>query len=113
VAGPAPSARGRLTPPRAAQDVAPFGISELRVTRVTRIHNRFLRNRFEERLEQLVDTSDACGPAPRAPFSPAPDPRAHPPVPHLRPYATNPAPPPAPLTRLRKRLGPGKPPPLY
>ena len=39
-------------------DVAPYGISDLRVTRVTRIHNRFLRNRFEERLEQLVDTSD-------------------------------------------------------
>ena len=31
----------------------------LKVTRVTRIHNRFLRNRFEERLENLVDTSDA------------------------------------------------------
>lgn len=30
----------------------------LKVTRVTRIHNRFLRNRFEERLENLVDTSD-------------------------------------------------------
>jgi Leucine-rich repeat (LRR) protein len=30
----------------------------LKVTRVTRIHNRFLRNRFEERLESLVDTSD-------------------------------------------------------
>ena len=30
----------------------------LQVTRVTRIHNRFLRNRFEERLEHLVDLSD-------------------------------------------------------
>ena len=30
----------------------------LKVTRVTRIHNRYLRNRFEERLENLVDTSD-------------------------------------------------------
>lgn len=28
------------------------------MTRVTRIHNRFLRNRFEEKLEQLVDLSD-------------------------------------------------------
>jgi hypothetical protein len=28
------------------------------VSRVTRIHNRFLRNRFEERLETLVDVSD-------------------------------------------------------
>lgn len=28
------------------------------MTRVTRIHNRFLRNRFEEKLDQLVDISD-------------------------------------------------------
>ncbi len=35
-----------------------FGISGINVTRVTRIHNRFLRNRFEEKLEQLVDLSD-------------------------------------------------------
>ena len=31
---------------------ADLGIESLRVTRVTRIHNRQLRNRFEERLEQ-------------------------------------------------------------
>ena len=35
-----------------------FGINGINVTRVTRIHNRFLRNRFEEKLEQLVDLSD-------------------------------------------------------
>lgn len=35
-----------------------FGISGINITRVTRIHNRFLRNRFEEKLEQLVDLSD-------------------------------------------------------
>ena len=35
-----------------------FGIQGITVTRVTRIHNRFLRNRFEEKLEQLVDLSD-------------------------------------------------------
>ena len=35
-----------------------FGIIGINVTRVTRIHNRFLRNRFEEKLEQLVDLSD-------------------------------------------------------
>uniref|UniRef100_A0A7S4J9U1 U2A'/phosphoprotein 32 family A C-terminal domain-containing protein n=1 Tax=Guillardia theta TaxID=55529 RepID=A0A7S4J9U1_GUITH len=40
------------------QDFQSYGVSDLRVVRVTRIHNRFLRNRFEERLEQLVDTSD-------------------------------------------------------
>ena len=28
-----------------------FGITGINVTRVTRIHNRFLRNRFEEKLE--------------------------------------------------------------
>lgn len=28
------------------------------MTRVTRIHNRFLRNRFEDKLEQLVDLTD-------------------------------------------------------
>jgi len=39
-------------------DFTPLGIADLRVIRVTRIHNRFLRNRFEERLESLVDTSE-------------------------------------------------------
>ncbi len=36
-----------------------FGIIGINVSRVTRIHNRFLRNRFEERLEQMVDLSDS------------------------------------------------------
>ena len=31
----------------------------MRVTRVTRIHNRHLRNRFEERLESMVNVADA------------------------------------------------------
>ena len=35
-----------------------YGITGIQVTRVTRIHNRFLRNRFEEKLEHLVDLSD-------------------------------------------------------
>ena len=35
-----------------------FGIIGISVTRVTRIHNRYLRNRFEDRLESLVDLSD-------------------------------------------------------
>eukprot|EP00961_Rhodomonas_salina_P152819 2056797-Rhodomonas_salina.2 len=38
--------------------VADTAVCLYQVTRVTRIHNRFLRNRFEERLEALVDTSD-------------------------------------------------------
>lgn len=36
-----------------------FGITDINVLRVTRIHNRFLRNRFEEKLEQLIDLSDS------------------------------------------------------
>jgi alpha-mannosidase len=35
-----------------------FGINGIIVSRVTRIQNRFLRNRFVEKLEQLVDLSD-------------------------------------------------------
>ena len=41
-----------------AEQMKDFGIIGINVTRVTRIHNRFLRNRFEEKLEQLVDLSD-------------------------------------------------------
>ena len=40
-------------------DFEPFGIVDIKVNRVTRIHNRYLRNRFEERLDSLVDTKDA------------------------------------------------------
>lgn len=36
-----------------------YGIQELTITRVTRIHNRFLRNRFEEKIEQLMDLPDS------------------------------------------------------
>eukprot|EP01062_Namystynia_karyoxenos_P058429 TRINITY_DN4997_c0_g3_i1.p1 TRINITY_DN4997_c0_g3~~TRINITY_DN4997_c0_g3_i1.p1 ORF type:complete len:1660 (+),score=672.78 TRINITY_DN4997_c0_g3_i1:84-4982(+) len=39
-------------------DFEPFGIKDVRITKVTRIHNRFLRNRFEDRLDHLVDTSN-------------------------------------------------------
>ena len=41
-----------------AADFAEYGIGGMRVSRVTRIHNRYLRNRFEGRLEELVNTSD-------------------------------------------------------
>mmetsp|Transcript_34109 Transcript_34109/g.96662 ORF Transcript_34109/g.96662 Transcript_34109/m.96662 type:complete len:1474 (-) Transcript_34109:585-5006(-) len=40
-------------------DFSAMGVKGLKVTRVTRIHNRFLRNRFEEHLESLVDMSDS------------------------------------------------------
>lgn len=36
-----------------------LGVLGLTVSRVTRIHNRFLRNRFDDKIEQLVDLSDA------------------------------------------------------
>ena len=39
-------------------DFGQFNIKDIRVNRVTRIHNRFLRNRFEDALDDLVDTSD-------------------------------------------------------
>jgi Leucine-rich repeat (LRR) protein len=35
-----------------------FGVRDVCITRVMRIHNRVLRNRFEEKLESLVDFSD-------------------------------------------------------
>ena len=41
-----------------AADFEPFGIKDVRITKVTRVHNRYLRNRFEDRLDQLVDTSN-------------------------------------------------------
>lgn len=41
-----------------AEQMKQHGVLGITVTRVTRIHNRFLRNRFEEKLEQLVDLSD-------------------------------------------------------
>ena len=34
-----------------------YNIEGIQVTRVTRIHNRFLRNRFEDRLESIADLS--------------------------------------------------------
>lgn len=41
-----------------AADYADLDITGFRVTRVTRIHNRLLRNRFEERLEAIVNVND-------------------------------------------------------
>jgi Leucine-rich repeat (LRR) protein len=41
-----------------AAEFVTHGIDGLRVTRVTRIHNRMLRNRFDEHLEAMVNTSD-------------------------------------------------------
>ena len=36
-----------------------YDLHNLNITRVIRIHNRFLRNRFEETLEQITDIASA------------------------------------------------------
>ncbi|GAX73782.1 hypothetical protein CEUSTIGMA_g1233.t1 [Chlamydomonas eustigma] len=41
-----------------ATDYSGLGVTGISVTGVTRVHNRWLRNRFEKRLSQIVDTSD-------------------------------------------------------
>eukprot|EP01060_Flectonema_neradi_P000041 TRINITY_DN1003_c2_g1_i2.p1 TRINITY_DN1003_c2_g1~~TRINITY_DN1003_c2_g1_i2.p1 ORF type:complete len:945 (+),score=163.98 TRINITY_DN1003_c2_g1_i2:87-2921(+) len=46
--------RGRFC----AADFAPFGISGIRITKVARVHSRFPKNRFEDRLDHLIDTSN-------------------------------------------------------
>ncbi|KAF0688537.1 Aste57867_19853 [Aphanomyces stellatus] len=39
-------------------DLAVFGVQALHVRRVTRINNRYLRNRFQERMDDLLDGPD-------------------------------------------------------
>lgn len=36
-----------------------FNIQDIEIKRVVRIHNRFLRNKFEEKMESLVDVSNS------------------------------------------------------
>jgi hypothetical protein len=36
-----------------------YGVGDIDIRRVVRIHNRFLRNKFEEKMESLVDVSNA------------------------------------------------------
>ena len=36
-----------------------YGVQDIDIRRVVRIHNRFLRNKFEEKMESLVDVSNA------------------------------------------------------
>ena len=47
--------RSRFNP----DSMAHLGVCGISVTRVTRIHNRYLRNKFEDKLEQLVDLTDS------------------------------------------------------
>eukprot|EP00945_MAST-04E_sp_MAST-4E-sp1_P005291 g5291.t1 len=41
-----------------ARDFRAYGVEDIRVNRVTRIHNRFLRNRFDNAMEDLVRKSN-------------------------------------------------------
>lgn len=36
-----------------------YGIEDLQIRRVVRIHNKFLRNKFEDKMESLVDISNS------------------------------------------------------
>lgn len=47
--------RSRFNP----DSMSHLGICGISVSRVTRIHNRYLRNKFEDKLEQLVDLTDS------------------------------------------------------
>lgn len=38
--------------------MAKYGISDISIRRVVRIHNKFIRNKFEEKMESLVDVSN-------------------------------------------------------
>jgi len=38
-----------------------LGVQQIHVTRVTRIHNRFLRNLFEDKLESSNDSGQEAG----------------------------------------------------
>ena len=41
-----------------AEDLSSHGIYGLKILRITRIHNRFLRQRFEDFIEANLDTPD-------------------------------------------------------
>ena len=41
------------------EDMKKFDISDIEIKRVVRIHNRFLRNKFEERVENVIDISNS------------------------------------------------------
>jgi hypothetical protein len=43
-------------------DFNEYGVADIKVNRVSRIHNRFLRNRFEQRLSDLVERGEADAP---------------------------------------------------
>ncbi len=40
-----------------AEDLEKYDINGIHITKVVRIHNRFLKNKFEEKMEMLADIS--------------------------------------------------------
>jgi hypothetical protein len=38
-----------------SDDMLKFGVQDIEISKVFRIHNKFLRNKFEEKIESLVD----------------------------------------------------------
>ncbi|CAD8078760.1 unnamed protein product [Paramecium sonneborni] len=41
-----------------AENMGKYGIKDIQIKRVVRIHNKFIRNKFEEKMESLVDVSN-------------------------------------------------------
>lgn len=41
-----------------AEDLGKFDIGGINIKRVVRIHNRFLKNKFEEKMEMLADITN-------------------------------------------------------
>lgn len=40
------------------ENMTQYGIKDIEIKRVVRIHNKFIRNKFEEKMESLVDVSN-------------------------------------------------------
>ena len=51
------SCKDLITTRFASEDLDAYGISGIHITKVVRIHNRFLKNKFEEKMEMLADIS--------------------------------------------------------
>ena len=41
-----------------AEDLSKYDINGINIKRVVRIHNRFLKNKFEEKMEMLADITN-------------------------------------------------------
>ena len=49
------SCKDLITTRFASEDLDAYGISGIHIPKVVRIHNRFLKNKFEEKMEMLAD----------------------------------------------------------